>query len=513
MGVQPTERRPSAASVVELVHPAGVVAGCLVLGRGAAALASLPHASAGSGRAVDAVVLAPTLEECRRRGWLEDAVEVLVERLAVDGVAVVIVPRRARGRVRRLLRSQGLRAAPFVALPAWSAPRVVLPLTVDVVGRSGSPALALGTWQRRVAAVVVRAPGGPHALGRIARSSALVVRRPGAPPLAAWLSELGTANAAGRLPVLTLSPHHRQAVVQWPGDDGTAPSIAVKVAFGEERDGAVRAEAAALTDLAPTAAEAGALVPRLLRVRSAPRVAIAETVVPGEVAAAVLARAPERFPDVVLALGAWLLEWNVRTVSHDAADANELIRRALLEPAALLAPTLPGGPAYLEHLDELARTAAADEVPVLAAHNDLTTANVLVASGGWIGVVDWEVATARALPLGDLLYAVVDAWMAASGGAREDAARACQDASTAPGRLLASLAQEAVAALGLSDAVAAASVHACWLGHAVNEQARGERGGGDEAFRKIVAGLARDPESALRWARARRAPGDAGRAR
>jgi aminoglycoside phosphotransferase (APT) family kinase protein len=125
-------------------------------------------------------------------------------------------------------------------------------------------------------------------------------------------------------------------------------------------------------------------------------------------------------------------------------------------------------------------------MPLVAAHQDLTSANVLVRDDGAIGVVDWASASPHALPLGDLVYALVDAQAAADRYADPAASFAL---CFAPGGLAEEPVARAAASLGLDEAAVELCVHACWLGHARNEAARPE---GTRPFLRILRRLAEE---------------------
>ncbi len=57
-------------------------------------------------------------------------------------------------------------------------------------------------------------------------------------------------------------------------------------------------------------------------------------------------------------------------------------------------------------------------MPFVAAHRDMTAANVMLGGGTRVGLIDWEESTTETLPLGDIAYAVVD-FAAASDGYRD----------------------------------------------------------------------------------------------
>ena len=108
-------------------------------------------------------------------------------------------------------------------------------------------------------------------------------------------------------------------------------------------------------------------------------------------------------------------------------------------------------------------------IPLVAAHNDLTMWNVLLAPGGAVGVVDWEHATAGSLPLVDLFYALADAVMTA--GRHPDrlaAVAACIGAAGPHAALARRLWSQLAADLALPDTLVTLAFHACWLHHGAN---------------------------------------------
>lgn len=108
-------------------------------------------------------------------------------------------------------------------------------------------------------------------------------------------------------------------------------------------------------------------------------------------------------------------------------------------------------------------------VPLVAAHHDLTMRNVLLGGPGAIGVVDWEGAEPQALPLGDLVYAVADAALAADGGSRLDAVRACFEPGGRHAGPARALVRHHARALGLGAPLVRLAFVASWLRHAGNE--------------------------------------------
>jgi aminoglycoside phosphotransferase (APT) family kinase protein len=213
--------------------------------------------------------------------------------------------------------------------------------------------------------------------------------------------------------------------------------------------------------------------------------------VAGRPAAGLVAARPDLVPGLLDRLAAWLESWGTATRVGDGFGAAEVEAR-LLEPALALDPHVPDGAAYREWLRELCAHLPGT-VPAVAAHNDLTTGNVLAAPGGHLAVVDWESARERDLPLRDLVYATVDAlFVAGRFASRAAAFDACYagrgEEAQAARRQLERLSR----ALGLDPAAALACFHACWLEHAVNDVRRVPAA--ESEFVAIVLALVRGRE-------------------
>ena len=159
----------------------------------------------------------------------------------------------------------------------------------------------------------------------------------------------------------------------------------------------------------------------------------------------------------------------------ETSFSRELLERELLAPAGAVG--LPDS--YVSELERMGRAAEGKPVRLVAAHNDLTTANVLVAGGGRLAVVDWDTAAPRALPLGDLLYLLADAEAATRGFADRVAAFFAAPRGEHERR--------SRDALGLDETVADLCFHACWLRHAANEAMRPEEA---RPFLEIVRAIA-----------------------
>jgi hypothetical protein len=243
----------------------------------------------------------------------------------------------------------------------------------------------------------------------------------------------------------------------------TAGDLVVKAgldAAGRER--AAR-ERRALEELREAAAAAGADVPTV--VASGPWF-VAETAVAGRPPRA---HELERVTNDVVR---WLAAWNAATAHRGEPDLSGLVRTAERLD-------VPGE--YREWLAALVARLRGRPLLRVAAHNDLTMANVLV-SPQRIAIVDWESARADGDPLHDLWYALADACSRARGIPHAEAVEALV-AEGAP------QVADAAARLSLSEDEALLAFHGCWLAHAADELDRG----GPGAFAGVVSRVAALP--------------------
>jgi hypothetical protein len=169
-------------------------------------------------------------------------------------------------------------------------------------------------------------------------------------------------------------------------------------------------------------------------------------------------------------IAVWLEAWADRT-ARPRELAVEDAKRLVLGPASALAPLL--GAAAMERLEALCEAAVGRQIPFVAAHNDLTAANVLLARGAPPGVVDWEHAATDGLPLTDLTYACADAAAAVDGyGDRPAAYDACF-AGGSFAETTSKLLRRAAARARLDGPLVDLCLAACWVRHAANEHDEG----------------------------------------
>jgi hypothetical protein len=176
----------------------------------------------------------------------------------------------------------------------------------------------------------------------------------------------------------------------------------------------------------------------------------------------------------------------------------ERLHRAAIVPARLLAPQLPGGTDYLAWLEARCADLAGRPAPLVATHNDLTMWNILLDARGSLGVVDWELARQSDLPLSDFSYAIADTVAAAEGYRDRPAAFArCLPGGDLAG-LVARLGRRLCAELSLPGELATLCLHAGWLRHAANEQAK-KRPGEPHPTLEILGMLARRRHELEQW--------------
>lgn len=387
---------------------------------------------------------------------------VAAARLPPSGIAWVSPPRGRRRAARRALRRAGLVVeGTFVVVPS-SAPRELVPLEPWALRRAldDSARHRLGRF-------------AGHAVGLIeeaAPSVGIVARHAVGRPALEWLGD-AAARRTG-LPIIRSS---------WTGS-----GVALLLGDGRVVKTALPSEESALQELGPQAREAGAATPRVLFAgKAGGRFVLTLDPVPGVPAAPFLRGRPARLVEVVERVTGWLERWQQLTrIERPLSEAD--MDRYVLGPIRRLGSVVPD--AYARWLARHAETLVGERAPLAAAHHDLTTWNVLV-DGGRIGVLDWEAATAQALPLVDLEYFAVDAVATARRLPRAEAFRVCARADAAEGRLVGQIRERMMRSLDIPEPLAELSRHAAWLGHAANECER-PMNRRDGAFAAIVGRLA-----------------------
>ncbi len=442
-------------SPLELLHPDGIANTALVLGD------ACPEELRPSSEATDVIDLVVVAG-----AEVEAAARTAAERLAPDGI--VFFGDGSRGAERAAKRAGIVKVETFFTLHGGGSRHLLVPARARAARFALDQLVPAAGWKGRSARLATRA-GGSRLLPHVTRS-AVVARRPGARPLHEWLGTEAGLDAGC-------------AIVSW----SDSPSLVVHTlsAHGEPRVvklGDVTPEAGALRQLGPGARAAGGRVPLAIRNGSVAGLPLlVETAVPGKSAVALLGTEPRRLRGYLDELVAWLERWNVETATRKPVSLAQL-ERALLAPLHALDLSAD----YERRLEELCARAEGGVVPLVAAHHDLTTANVLV--DGALGIVDWATAEPAALPLTDFFYAVADARAAA--GRFEDRVAAftktfAPDGTPAPD--VAPLQRRLVEALDLDHEMVELCFHACWLRHAANELADSGAGPFVEIVRTIAA--------------------------
>jgi hypothetical protein len=482
--VQPAARDDVAAlSALEQLHPDGRAAVALVAGSGTVGVALPPtHAEADG---VDLLIVTPSRSEARTAGWFDEVIAAARPKLAPNAVVYVLADRRGRRRAVAALKRNDLRRVFAVAhVPDRRRTRYLVPLVDGVAAAGFRSMVAVWPRRRRLLAFLLRVPGLTRVYELTAADVALVAQPAGARPPFDWLSHLRRApvqppviatNGRDDDQVVLLAPYGREQAFVAKIRNGHAPGL--------------RSEALNLDALGAAVRGGGARMPDLHTIVSLDgRTMLIETVVPGVPVAPLLADNEKAFDRVFAGLVDWLEAWHRTTAAPRRPAAGEL-DTYVLEPANAVAPLLRDGGRYLAFLEERCRAVESLRVPFVAVHNDLTMFNVLLDKTR-LGVVDWEAAADRGLPLTDFAYATVDAVAATS--RYEDRLRAFRDSfmSASPySRAIAAAQLRLVSELEIAPEVAELSLHACWLRHAANAQQR-TAATRDGSFVDIVAELA-----------------------
>jgi len=394
--------------------------------------------------------------------------ELSAAAVAEDGVVYVLAPPLRRIALLGRLRREGLRPAAWF-LHVRGAEDLVVQLDRRALVYAGEALVSLPAWARLAAARAPR-PAVRLAAAFLPRVG-VACRRDDGRPLAAWLGEGRPDLPGGLILRSTLTDGRARRFVY----SLSGPRVLVKLDGDDD-------ERARLERFGPAAAAAGVLVPEPRRVVGGPPGAVAATLLPGRPAASAIA-AGSVAPAVVLeSLAAWLERWNSATAAPSTVD-ERLLEEEVLAPAALLEPVLADGASYRGWLERRCTTWLGAPLPLVDAHLDLTLANVLLAGGGRLSIVDWAEARSGCLPLVDLLYAAADAAAAADPAGD----RASAFLGGAYDRLVAVHERRLARALGVSDPARELCFHACWLHHARNEL---QRGSAPAPFRRIVEAAA-----------------------
>lgn len=427
----------------------------------------------------DLVLLMPSSGELRSDAWVREAV-ALASSVAPDGLVVLGgTPSRS---LRRALASHGIEpAAELLHVPDLPRSRYVVILGGAISDRAMRRLIPLSAPKRLALRGLLRA-----GWKRAPLSVSTVLRRAGARPLVEWLVD--PSSSPGSPAVIARSWRNDGAVVARLLGRDDEPGVVAKVGGGAAR------EAVGLVEVARGACTPSVEVPRLIESRRlGGHPAVIATGLAGSPAAQELRGSRRHARDVLAAISSWLAAWNASTASPRSFEHTDADRH-LLQRADRLAPLLDGGDEYVQRLRRQCERCHGERIPFVAAHNDLTAANLLLSPGGSLGIVDWEESETSTLPLGDIVYAAADLAAALDGYRdRPSAFKECFAGESSFAKECRAAIRRGIERLEVSPLVAEICFHACWLMHADNERRRSSGGAPAERpfleiLRAVVAG-------------------------
>jgi hypothetical protein len=454
---------------IEMVLPSGRAANAVVLGAG---IPERLHPRTVEGPSNLAIV-APSAEEAGRPGWMDDALARAASAMSPAGMIYLMLPPAQRRTAMPRLADLGYTShACFFHYPSFGTTESLIPRDRSTLRRWLRSGEGQTSGRRRLASLVLALPESDRVAASLLPSVGIAALRPEAPAPFHWLARLSGAPVVRGLVRAKWRAGRGGAVVIGLDRSGRPVAVAKVALGGPEAEARAFREAERLEQLGPAARTAGAQLPSPIRAELPGGWPVLLLSPISGAPAVGLIRSGDVAPEAVIArLGEWLLRWSEATITPGRLDESWSARE-LLTPATRLAPDLQGSEPYLGWLRARAAEAAGEPLPTVATHGDLTMSNVLLGDG-LPGIVDWEAASARGIPLRDMLYAAVDA-TAARDGYRDRVAsflRCFPDGSGVAGplgRLLERLGQS----MGLTRATMTLCVHACWLQHAADEQSK-----------------------------------------
>jgi hypothetical protein len=455
-------------SPLALMHPDGKADNIVFMG--SACPARLQPLSFTTSLRADLVILAPSDAECKEAGWLENAVRTASEQLSADGILYALVPAAHRAGLMRLLRTHNLQLdTPRLHLPDAGSSRYIVPLAYAPARYAFTSIILTDARKRALILQALRTPAVQPMLVRMLPNVAIVGWR--GRPLFQWLACNEQRPAPNHVIVSTSWRKHEVSVVLHTFADQAMPDRIAKVVG--TRDSVERRpdEAGVLLQLGPLAQQAGATLPAVLKTEhTGSRDMLVESALAGQTAATLLNEHPARMPSVLNRVARWLEAWS-RLTCKTPASTDAFLNDVLFSPLKAVKSHLPEGETYAAWLRR--RCASAGISPCVAAHNDLTMWNILIDPNNTrIGVVDWQEAGERALPLTDFAYAAVDAWVIAKRVSRLQAFIECFSPEGAGWQMTRRMIQQLAQAAALPAQWIDLCIHACFLRHAANEQAQ-----------------------------------------
>ena len=170
---------------------------------------------------------------------------------------------------------------------------------------------------------------------------------------------------------------------------------------------------------------------------------------------AVVRRRPQAMIDLVE-------RWLVERVRDDAPVGPDDVHRLVTEPLHRFALALPGEADLVERSLALVEPLAGAALPSVVEHGDLSHPNLVLGPIGDLGVVDWEMAEARGLPLHDLLFFLTFVAFARAGARTLGEQMAAFDDDFAAGGDARRAVEDHAARLGIDGALIGPLFVACW---------------------------------------------------
>jgi hypothetical protein len=486
-------------SPLELLHPNGVIQSLLIFGSNCPSH-FLPARGTTTRKAADLIILAPNVAECRTNGWLENSVQSIDRSLAKDGVIYVLAPPRWRHKIKRLLQRQGVILEPDAAyFPNWEASRYIVPLKPALMQYAFHQMMPTRLWKKFFILILLRTPGPLKLVGNLHPWIGFAARRADGRPLFNWLyREDGVFPQEWNAIMHTSWRGERGSIAVLRFSSDAIPDQVVKLAWSKKITFTQVAEVELIPKFGPRARAAGARLPDILSVDQIhDRNVYSQTAIPGRLAAVLLLERPGKIYELMRRIVNWLEAWHRLTKVSQRLDRH-WFESELLSPASSLAPFIEEANSYLGWLSE--RCEEVDiPVPLTSAHNDLSMWNILLDDQGQVGVVDWNCAREKCFPFIDLLYAMTDAAMSASG--YTERVKAFKECFTQGGRYSSFTKQTLIdlqTHLEIPKAVLDISFHICFIGHAFNEQNLAEP---DEPlqFLEIVRYLSQNRDELREW--------------
>ena len=470
-------RAAATDAFLRLVHPSGAASQVLYLDGGPSHASSSPVA--------DVILFAPTSLQCEDETSFNAALTQAIRAMNKRAVLYVYAPRRWRRALVRSLGRRGLSAGTPIAHLRSGDARYYVPLSARCVE------FAIRTWPlsprwRKVQRLLKAFPRSSGLLGWTLPSVGFAIHLPGDAPFDWLLNALDTA--LNREAIVATSWRGAGAALAFAfSEQKIEPDLIVKSASNAFR-GSIHREAKMLEEVAPTTQAAAIAVPRIFDYWEGTKDArLTQTAVLGQPVSMLLRSEPQQLESIIERLSISLAAWHRATITQRELTA-EHCETLLHEPVRKLLARLERGTEYLAWLSLRISAVIGRTVPFVCAHNDLTMSNVLQDYDGRMGLVDWEVASACGLPLGDFWYGACDAAIFSRGQDRPSAFDDCFSADGELRPLIAAHEQRLRSAVGGPREWIDLCFHACWLQHAANEQSRGD-GHGEQPFLAIAQRL------------------------